>query len=217
MPNTCLDDLILAEYASSTLGESQSVLVASHLTLCPKCLKESERFDQIGGLFMSEAEDTALDSNLLDKVLSRLDETKDNECKPDKNVVTSDLAMIPKPIRDRLPPTLKIQNWKRLGKNIKYIDLPNTQPKTSMRLMKLSAGTKIPLHSHNGNEYTMVISGGFSDHYGSYQRGDVAVRDESDTHQPVVDDSEDCICFIVTEAPLKIKGVAGFIVSKILG
>ena len=42
MPNTSLDDLILAEYASGTLGEAQSVLVASHLTLCPESRKKAE-------------------------------------------------------------------------------------------------------------------------------------------------------------------------------
>jgi len=217
MPNTNLDDLILAEYASGTLGEAQSVLVASHLTLCPESRKKAELLDQIGGLYISEAESSSLASNTFDKVIARIDDDKDADCKQDEDVVSSELAIIPKPIRDRLPNPLSTKNWKRLGKNISYVDIPSSQPKTSMRLMKLSAGTKIPVHSHNGNEYTMVIAGGFSDHYGSYERGDVAVRDESDTHQPIVDDSEDCICFIVTEAPLKIKGLAGFIISKILG
>ena len=98
MPNTNLDDLILAEYASGTLGEAQSVLVASHLTLCPESRKKAELLDQIGGLYISEAESSSLASNTFDKVIARIDNDRDADCKQDEDVVSSDLAIIPKPI-----------------------------------------------------------------------------------------------------------------------
>jgi putative transcriptional regulator len=54
-----------------------------------------------------------------------------------------------------------------------------------------------------------VLEGGFSDILGSYERGDITINDSSVDHQPVADDDGDCICFAVTDAPLRLTGRIG--------
>ena len=217
MPNSHLDDLTLAEYASSSLGEAQSVFVASHLTLCPDCRRVNQDFEKIGGLFIHHENDSPLEDGCFDKILDTIESSRESKELKKQDDILAELKEIPKPIRDKLPESLGSIKWKKLGKNISFIELECNQPKTSMKLMKLSAGTHIPVHSHGGREYTMVLSGGFSDQYGRYERGDVAIRDVLEIHEPVVDEDSECVCFVVTEAPLKIKGFIGFIISKILG
>ncbi len=76
-------------------------------------------------------------------------------------------------------------------------------------LFWIRAGQKIPSHTHEGSEVTLVCEGGFSDLLGSYERGDIAVSDATVDHQPVADDDGDCIGFAVTDGPLRLTGIIG--------
>jgi putative transcriptional regulator len=58
-----------------------------------------------------------------------------------------------------------------------------------------------------------VLRGGFSDVSGHYMRGDIAIADEDVDHKPVADADEDCICFAVTDAPLKLTGPVGKVIQ----
>ena len=50
---------------------------------------------------------------------------------------------------------------------------------------------------------TLILQGGFSDAHGSYRKGDFLVRRQGDVHAPTALQSEDCICLVVLDAPLK--------------
>ena len=82
--------------------------------------------------------------------------------------------------------------------------------------MRLPAGLRLPVHTHLGSEMTLVLSGGFSARFGHYLRGDVAVRDETEKHRPVVDHGEDCWCLVVTDAPLRLTGPMGFLFNRLI-
>jgi len=73
----------------------------------------------------------------------------------------------------------------------------------------VKAGAALPQHTHEGAEYTLLLTGGFSDETGHYRRGDVAIADPSIDHRPVADEGEDCICLAVTDAPLRLTGRFG--------
>lgn len=74
---------------------------------------------------------------------------------------------------------------------------------------KIRAGRKMPQHSHEGLEVTLVLRGGFRDESGHFRRGDIAVADEHLDHKPVADDDEECLCFAVLDAPLRLTGTLG--------
>lgn len=76
-------------------------------------------------------------------------------------------------------------------------------------LYKIRAGQKMPQHSHDGSEITLVLRGGFRDETGHFRRGDVAVADEHLDHVPVADDDEECVCFAILDAPLRLTGRIG--------
>ena len=50
---------------------------------------------------------------------------------------------------------------------------------------------------------TLILEGGFSDSEGSYHEGDFILRRPGDVHAPTALQSEDCICLVVLDAPLK--------------
>jgi putative transcriptional regulator len=74
----------------------------------------------------------------------------------------------------------------------------------------------IPMHTHRGREYTLVLAGGFKENGSQYGVGDFTLRDASDVHRPVVDSDEECVCLIVLDAPIKLTGILGRLVNPFL-
>ena len=63
----------------------------------------------------------------------------------------------------------------------------------------MDPGASVPLHSHGGKEYILVLSGSFCDEYGSYKKGDIQINDQKIKHTPVASDTDGCVCLTITE------------------
>ena len=63
----------------------------------------------------------------------------------------------------------------------------------------MDPGTSVPLHSHNGKEYILVIEGSFCDEYGEYNKGDMQINDQKIKHNPTACNSSGCVCLSITE------------------
>ena len=74
------------------------------------------------------------------------------------------------------------------------------------KLIKMNPGTKVPLHSHNGKEFILVIEGSFSDEYGTYNKGSLQINDSNIKHTPIASNTEGCICLTITEEELVFYG-----------
>ena len=74
------------------------------------------------------------------------------------------------------------------------------------KLIKMNPGTRVPLHSHKGKEYILVLEGKFSDEYGLYSKGDLQINDSKIKHTPVACLKEGCICLIISEEDLVFYG-----------
>lgn len=81
----------------------------------------------------------------------------------------------------------------------------------------IKPGRKIPAHTHEGQELTLVLDGAFGDATGRYGRGDIAIADDSIDHRPIAETERPCICFAVTDAPLRLTGSLGQRLGDILG
>ena len=42
----------------------------------------------------------------------------------------------------------------------------------------MDPGVSVPLHSHGGKEYILVLEGSFCDEYGEYSKGDIQINDQ---------------------------------------
>jgi putative transcriptional regulator len=87
-------------------------------------------------------------------------------------------------------------------------------PETRAVLYRIRPGRRMPQHSHEGLEVTLVLKGGFTDETGHFRRGDMVVADEHLDHVPVADADEECICFAVMDAPLKLTGTFGRLINR---
>jgi putative transcriptional regulator len=202
----------LLDYATGTLSEGPAVVIAAHAAMCGDCRAAIGALEGVGGLLLAEAEPVAMAGSALDAVLARLDEPERVAAPPAVDAETA--ALVPAPLRRYVGPGLGALFWRRLGRAIDEARLPI--PGVKATLMRIRAGSAVPRHGHRGLEYTLVLAGGFRDESGAFGPGDIAVRDASHEHQPVVDDDEDCLCLAIIDAPLKLSGMLGWFVNPFL-
>jgi putative transcriptional regulator len=101
------------------------------------------------------------------------------------------------------PASLK---WRWMGTGVRYAYLAGDDREGRVGLMRIAPGTRLPRHGHTGEEFTMVLSGGYCDDSGHFARGDVEWADDDTVHQPRADREGECLCLVVTTGTLKAKG-----------
>ena len=197
----CAKDDLLLSYSAGALGESWLLAVGSHVHMCKEFSDDVALGEKIGGSLLSDITPIALEKSL-DAVLGKLGDQE-----PIGKAVEPELdALIPSPLCDYIGDSLDVLEWSKVGNGISQ-HLIETSDSGQARLLRIPPGTALPEHGHSGRELTLVISGGYRDNSGSYSRGDMADIDDGLGHQPTADDGEDCVCLIVTDTPIKFKGI----------
>lgn len=212
-------DTLLIDYAGGALGEAASLIVATHLALCPCCRLNVAEMEAVGGALLESIEPEEVDPACLETVLARLDDLPPLPRAPKPKPVCRDSAvpLLPEPLRRYVGSDLSRLPWKRLMRGMECCDIPlgsgsDSARRGKARLMRLASGVGPPHHTHRGIELTLVLDGGFTDDLGQFARGDLSVADESVRHRPVAD-AEGCLCLAVTDAPLRFTGPLGLILN----
>lgn len=201
------DDATLVSYASGGLSAGAKLLLQCHLACCEHCRERVAEAEAIGGGLLEHLPLAQMKTSV-DDICAKLDlldaaPTFSTEQQP---VTRPDwLPEWAEPIAQWLETD---QNWQRLAPGISQIkfDQPEFSKDKAVRLLKISPGTCMPSHGHNGSELTLILSGSYCDETGRLCAGDVADLDPDIKHQPIADRDQDCICLIVTDAPLKFEG-----------
>jgi putative transcriptional regulator len=201
-------------YASGSLDEASSVLVASHLALCPHCRADVARMEALGGEMLEDVGTAMVSSSSFDAIMARLDAPALVNAPLPKMKTPANDTVLPRPLRDYVGSGVESVQWRRLTTGVDYFDLPVRAEGRRARLLKIAPGTRVPSHGHGGEEMTMVLAGGYTDEFGSYARGDVETADVTQVHQPVADAGEPCVCLTVTRGAL-IPSAIFSVISKI--
>lgn len=125
-------------------------------------------------------------------------------------------SILPLPLRNYLGKDLEQIRWRRKLPGVKEYRIEDTG-RGEASLLWVGAGRRMPSHTHEGSEITLVLKGAFSDVTGHYARGDIAIADSDLDHRPLTDAGEDCICFAVTDAPLHLTGPFGRLLDRFFG
>jgi putative transcriptional regulator len=205
------DDLLWS-YAAGSLDEPSSILIATHLALCPKCRGVVAKAEQVGGELFDDVQPVQLGSDALDSVLSRLDDDQEEVTAPVVAAADDDPIRIPRPLKDYVSGSVQSMPWRWLGPGVHYAEIGAAAKGPKVGLLRIAPGTKVPMHGHSGSEMTMVLAGGYSDATGHFVRGDVEAADDNMVHQPIADAGEDCFCLVVTEGQLRPTGM----IAKVL-
>lgn len=210
------DPELLLDFATGAQPEALALMVATHVTMCSQCAAHVAQLQAVGGLLLEQSDAEAVDDDLLESVLARLDEPPAPLPIPAGKPDAETLAIVPGPLRCYLGRSLAELPWHSVGRMFKEFRLPLASRSMKVSLMRLRSGSLMPRHTHHGNEYTLVLAGGFQDAGQAFGRGDFATKDASETHQPVVDEDGECLCLVVLDAPLKLTGAIGRLINPFL-
>jgi len=212
------DDILLA-YTSGSLDEASSMLIATHLALCPQCRVTLNSMEMLGGELFEDTSPVEIASDSFEKVIARIDSGTESQDLSEQVLESGDDkdVTLPRPLRDYVKNGLSQLKWRWMGRGAHCASVPMTSKGPKAKLLRISPGTKMPQHGHSGEELTMVLAGGYSDASGSYRRGDVEVADGGMVHQPVADSGEDCICLVVTNGYLRPTSILARLAQPIMG
>jgi putative transcriptional regulator len=195
---------LLLDYAAGALAAGPALAVALHVALDPAARRTVERLGALGGALVEGEEAAPLDEALLQRTLARLDGVA-VEPRPAPYVPRSGFEWAPAALAPHLAAEAR---WRRVfgGFEEMRLSLPGEH---RVSLLRLEPGRGLPMHRHVGEEFTVVLQGGYTDSTGNYGVGDFAVGPGPEQHEPIADPGEPCIALIVIEKPIVLTGPFG--------
>ncbi len=206
---------LLFDYATGVADEGAALVIAAHASLCTSCAELVSNLEAVGGEILDTIAPEAVGGDLFHRLMERLDD----EAVPENWQAIADAEtrnVIPYPLLPYLSTGLDKVRWQSVGRLYQEFRLPLANKAVKTSLMRLPRGRVMPRHTHGGNEYAVVLDGGYRDGDKRYLRGDFSCKTTKDVHQPIVDDDGDCVCLVVLEAPLKLTGVVGRLINLFL-
>lgn len=194
-------DALLASYAAGGLNAPLHALVGSHLAMSGQNRAFVAAMEELASRGVMEAPPQPLSTR--DAMLARIFGAPADQ--PSAAAALSADPIFPLPLQHFVGRTSQDVPWRFKLPGIKEYKIAETEAGEAV-LYWVRAGRRLPSHTHEGDEVTLLLKGGFTDPLGHYRRGDIAIADAEVDHTPVADADEDCLCFAVTDAPLQLTG-----------
>lgn len=201
------DISMMLKYSSGHLSPALTIAVAIHQAQCSACRKMIRELEMAGGQFLEEHETVAVAENSLDMIFDKIDAGE-----PEGVLAVAEnyaIASQDEKITNQLINGDFDQfDWEKVTRHISVSELDLGDPELKAELLKFGPNARIPKHTHNGMEYTLVLQGQYSDCSGDYHAGEFVGCDETTEHSPKAG-PEGCVCLALTDAPLKFTGLLG--------
>ena len=195
MNGTIVRNQLIVEYASGSLGPAKSLFTATYLFLNSRASSLNNAFES----FFGDA--------LLDNKDSDLTNIKYTDCIQNMKSPLKKSSELVSPLSKIIGPLEKV-NWKQIYKGFQEFS-PIINDSDEIKLIKMDPGVSVPLHSHGGKEYILVLKGSFCDEYGKYNKGDIQINDQKVKHTPTASKTEGCVCLSITEKEVIFFGKYG--------
>lgn len=192
---------MLTSYASGNATPGLALLVRAHAEQSPDSRVALDALESAAGALFSTGPEAAMSSGALDCVLSRLDDESD------ALISRRELenGPLPRTVIDAVGIDFDAIPWKFRLPGLHEYKLEDYDGE-SVSLIRARPGVRIPQHTHEGREATLVMTGALRDGETVYRRGDISVNDETDDHQPEIVGDEVCHCLAVMSGSLRYTG-----------
>lgn len=211
-------DPMLRAFAADELPLPLAVGLSAHCELCPDCAARLKTFEEelAQQYLASPAEpelasrdDVALDAGL-DAMLAGILAQPEPVAAPVIDLPRAEPTELEVAGHAyRLPRVLaryRSPKWRHIGA-IRQQSLPLDEMGARASLLHIEAGGRIPEHTHQGYELTLLLAGTIEDGDTRYKAGDFIWRDASHSHSPHTPDG--CLCYTVQDAPVQFtKGLS---------
>ena len=207
---------VYSAYAAGCLDPAFCLLLETQSALRPDVARAVAKAETIAGIFLETEESTALSAGAINKAMAMIDAFEAGERTPPCAAVRlageglDELLDLPEPLRETALTSFQTSKWQSLTQGIRRLKL-DAGSDAEVELYRIEPGCTVPKHSHSGSEFTLVVSGGFTDESGSYGPGDLSLKGSNDTHQPTGDMDGVCYALAVREGGLKFTGMMGLL------
>ena len=210
-------DELYAAYASGRLDQGFVLLLETQAALRPDISRSLRRADAIGGLMLERESKSPMSFGALDRAMKALDgiEAPVREACRRAQSGLGELIRLPRPLQDFALDAASQRGWSSAGRGLSIMKL-DVESDTECELLRIEPGCGAPQHTHDGNEFTLVITGQFSDGRGTYRPGDISIAGPDDVHRPIADEGEICLALAVRDGGLRFTGMLGLI-QRVLG
>lgn len=203
LPITVGDDW-LAMQSAGTLSPFKQLLLTCQADMAPHLRPLFASDDHVAGALLESAKPAALSDDFMSRLGARL--IADEQAK----APTSGAAhaaptpdWMPAPLADYMRRNGRRLRWRNAGVGVQQARLGRNRHGERLYLLRAKPGLPVPRHSHSGQEWTLVLSGGYKSGAQQYVAGDLHQEDESCTHDLRIDDDGPCISLIVDEGKLR--------------
>lgn len=215
-----LDDATIMRYASGDLDPAFCIVVASHLAMCETCREAVRLAEAVGGEYLEHGAYAAVSDGAFDRLTRMLDTEETREpvlAEAVQQAASVEQSDVPLPLQNLIGKSLDEVNWQWVVPGVQRCKIELTSTESSLFMLKINPGRKMPEHGHGGTEMTLILQGSYSDSMGRFGPGDIADLDEHVEHQPAVDSAEPCICLVATEEPTQFKGIVSRLMQPLVG
>ncbi|HOY77692.1 MAG TPA: cupin domain-containing protein [Hyphomonadaceae bacterium] len=207
-----IDETTRAALASGRAEPSLGLFIDTLMTM--RGIDEPEG-EIIAGTILEAEIISELSPHALDMVWAAIER---GASRPKSGLVYEDLNQTPAFLQDAILAAEEHRGWAYGGPGIKrlVLDMPGDRsPRTTVKgatkieIIRIDAGTKVPWHTHKGQELSLCLAGEFSDHNAVYGPGDFSVYDGATRHQPVATPNAPAYALVVTDDGLRFEGLLG--------
>jgi len=213
-----IPDEWLVSYAAGALSDERALLVATHVAYHPGLKAKVADAEAVGGALLDTQDVAATEVHTsFDDLMARIDMDEPDETDEKAPALTSD-DDLPDMLRSYLDKPLDDLKWRMMGPGMYQHKLSNGPDGEKLWLLRARGGTEMPVHDHRGLEMTLVLRGSYRVGDKRYGPGLLELADSDVVdHQPMIDEGEDCICLVVTDAPIRLHSLIGRMVQPFIG
>ncbi len=177
---------LLLDYASGGSSAAEAMMIATHLACCTSCRDLVRVADDVGGALLDAIASVRLPPDMLNRTLTAIDaqrfEPYDGSARP---VMLDDYLARP--------------HWKKLPGGFRMRRISGDDGSGTGRIWLFDAppGMRLLPHRHGGDEWTVILRGGFVDQDMEYGPGDFACIADGKVHRPTVGVNERCVSLIL--------------------
>jgi putative transcriptional regulator len=195
---------LLDAYAAGRLDAGMRLLVETQAALRPA--REFALIGAVAGAVLEQETPAAMAVDALATVFAKIDAAPATPVK--RAAFAGEVEKLPQPLRAAALEALEKSSWQFGGPGIRILALKLANS-AHAELIRIEPGFAAPKHTHTAGEYTLVLTGAFSDERARYGAGDVAYADASVAHTPRAEPGDVCYNLAISEAPLVLLGALG--------
>ncbi|MBC6982599.1 ChrR family anti-sigma-E factor [Caulobacter sp. 17J80-11] len=208
-------DALLVDYASGAMRPAQALVLAAHVHACPRCRSHVRAAEAAGGALLEELAAAPMTPEALALAMARLDRPEPaspTAARPTGVAAPEDWIAVP----DEVAAAVRRRRWVAPGVWVAQVFKSRPDEPLSY-LLRVGGGMRMPQHTHQGTELTLVLKGAFVDESTRYEAGDLAEVDGEVEHSPHITAEGECVCLVASDRPLVVRGVIARAVQKLAG